>query len=176
MQCLFLYFCNILSYRCQNDVFEDSFQSERNYTTCICAKISHLWLIPSQFPNLVDPTKCRMSFLGIFPRYRELPMSERRVWGFIENIIGNYRTRISTKISYFWLIPSQFPNLMDLTNCRMSFFSVFLRFLELPMSKRRVWGFVENLRGNYMTCISAKILHFWLIPSQFPNLVDPTDC
>ena len=71
------FFCDILSYQCRNDVFEDALETlEENSMTRTSAKMSHLCLIPSQFPKLVDQTNCRMSFLGVFPRYLELPMSE----------------------------------------------------------------------------------------------------
>ena len=103
-------------------------------------------------------------------------MLGQRFWECIGNDRGNCTTRVSIKMSHLWLISSQFPNLVDPTNCRMSFLGVFPLYLELPMSERHVWGCIGNIRGNSMTHIFGKISHMWLISSQFPKLVDPTNC
>ena len=92
-----------------------------------------LQLLPSQFSNSVVRTDCRKSFFGVFPRYIELPMLERRVLDVIGNVIRNPTNLISTNVLGLRLFPSQFSNSVDQNDCRKSFYDVFLRYFELSM-------------------------------------------
>ena len=98
-------------------------------------------------------------------------MSERRVLGYVGNIIENLMTRISTNLSRLWLILSQFLKLADQTNSRILFFDVFPQYLELLMSEGKVVGVVGSIIGNPMTHISTKMSRLHFILSQFPKRI-----
>ena len=83
----------------------------------------------------------------------------------IRNVRRNLTTLIYTNLSRLGLILSQFAKSVDQTDCHKSFFSVFLRYLELPMSKQGVLRFVQNFNENPTTLISMKVSRLQLIPS-----------
>ena len=92
-----------------------------NPTTHISTNLLGLRLILSQFSKLVYHTDCCKSFLSVFPRYLELPMSERLVLGVLGKFIQNPMTHVSTNLSGLRFIPSQFLKLVYRTDCRKSF-------------------------------------------------------
>lgn len=103
-------------------------------------------------------------------------MSERHVLGGNENVRGNSMILFSMNLSLLRLISSQFLNLVDQTDCRKSFYGVFLQYRELPTLDRHVLGVFEKFRGIPMNRFSMNVSLLRLIPSQFSNLVDRIDC
>ena len=97
----------------------------RNRPSPISTNVLGLRLIWSHFSKLVDHTIYRKSLLGVFPRYLELPTSERRVLGGIGTIRGNPMKLNSTNMSQLWLIRSQFSKLVDWIDCRKVFLGCF---------------------------------------------------
>ena len=141
----------------------------------ISNNVSRLRFFSSQFLKLVNWIDCRKSFLSVFPRYLELPMSERRVLGVVGTIRGNLMTIISTNLSRLQLIPSQFSNLVDQTDCRKLFFGIFSRYLELATLERCILGVFKNDRRNPTNICSTNVSQLRLTPCQFSNLVVMTD-
>ena len=70
-----------------------------NPTNFISISLSGLQLFLSQFLKLVDQTDCHKSFLGVFPQYVVIPMSEQCVVRVVGNIRRNPTTPISTNLS-----------------------------------------------------------------------------
>ena len=103
-------------------------------------------------------------------------MSERCILGVVKNFRGNPTNLISTNVSVLRLFPSQFSKLVNQTDCRKSFFGVFSRYLEVPMSERHILGVIGNVRRNPMNLISTNVSGLKLFSSQYSKLADQTDC
>ena len=69
-----------------------------NLMNLISTNVLGFRLFLSQFLKLVDRTDYRKSFLGVFPLYIELQMSERRVLGVVRNVRGNPTNLCSTTV------------------------------------------------------------------------------
>ena len=94
-------------------------------------------------------------------------MSEQCALGFVGSVRRNLTNLICTNVLGLRLFPSQFSNSVDRGDCRKSFYGVFLRYLELSMSERRVLGVIGTVRGNLMNLIYTNMLGLRLVPSQF---------